>query len=193
MIAYLKGKIILKKERYIIIDIGQIGYQVMLTEKTISQLNENQEIELYTYLYHREDSQELYGFLNLPELELFKNLINISGVGPKSALAALAVASVEDIIQSVLSGDPLLLQKVAGIGKKTAERIILELKSKIEALSTQISTSEIKAAPRDLEIIEALGNLGYSHKEIIAVIRQIPTEITDVSERIKETLKLLGK
>jgi len=167
MIAYLKGKIILKKDKYVIVNTGAIGYQVWLNEKALAVVKEDEEAEFYTHLYSREDSQELYGFLSLPELELFKNLLSISGVGPKSALATLAVASVSDIMQAVLTEDPNILQSVSGIGKKTAERIILELKNKIEKLSGKLSADGVSAAPKDLEIIEALENLGYHRQEVL--------------------------
>lgn len=193
MISYLKGKIILKKDKYIILNTGQIGYQVMLNEKSLTLLAEEQEVELFTHLHVREDAQELYGFLSLPELELFKNLIAISGVGPKSALAVLAVATVGDIIQAVLSEDPTLLQKVSGIGRKTAERIVLELKNKTAALAEKGLTAGSLSAPRDSDVIDALINLGYSQREVISAIKQVPPDITDPSERIKRALKMMGK
>lgn len=193
MIAYLKGKVILKTEKYIILNVEQIGYQVQLTEKNLNQISEEQEVELYTHLYIREDAQELYGFLSLPELEMFKNLISISGVGPKSALSTLASASVTDIASAVLSEDPTLLKKVSGIGQKTAERIVLELKSKIESISAKGNLEQIQAAPRDWEIVEALGNLGYKNREILDALKMIPKDSENLSERLKQVLKILGR
>jgi len=192
MISYLKGKILIKKPNYIIIEVGGLGYQVFCNLSTTGKLKEGEEVSIYTHHYVKEDAQNLYGFLSLPELELFKNLIAISGVGPKSGLNVLAVASVEDIIRAILSEDPALLKSVSGIGTKTAERIVVELKSKIGKLSKEITDKDTQAAPRDIEVIEALIGLGYSRKEVVDVARQIPSEVTDVSERIRAVLKLLG-
>lgn len=193
MISYLKGTILAKKPKYLILLTNNIGYQVFVNEKTLNKMKEGDEISLYTHQHITENSQELYGFTNLPELELFKNLIAISGVGPKSALGVMASASVEDIIQAILSEDPALLRTVSGIGPKTAERIVVELKSKIGKLGKEMNLKDISAAPRDVEVIEALLGLGYSRKEVVDVVREIPNDVTDTSERIKGALKLLGK
>ncbi len=193
MISYLKGTIIIKKTKYLILSTGQVGYQIFVSEKTLAKTKEDEEVQLYTHQHITENSQELYGFTTLPELELFKNLIGISGVGPKSALGVMASASVEDIIQAILSEDPALLRTVSGIGPKTAERIVVELKSKIGRLGKEMNLKDISAAPKDIEVIEALLGLGYSRKEVMDVIKQVPANLTDTSERIKGALKLLGK
>jgi len=193
MISYLKGHILIKKPKYLILSVNNIGYQIFVSEKTLLGLSEGQEVSLYTHQHITENSQELYGFTTLPELELFKNLIAISGVGPKSALGVMTSASVEDIIQAILSEDPALLRTVSGIGPKTAERIVVELKSKIGRLGKEMNLKDISAAPRDIEVIEALLGLGYSRKEVLEIIKQVPANVTDTSERIKGALKLLGK
>lgn len=193
MISYLKGSVLLKKNNYLILLVGGVGYQVFATEKTLFALKEDAETALYTHHYIKEDASDLYGFLNLPELELFKNLIAISGVGPKSALSVMATASVEDIISAILAENPTLLRTVSGIGPKTAERIVVELKSKIGKLAREISPAGTSAAPRDMEVIEALIGLGYSRKEVVEAVKQVPNDVTETSQRIRETLKLLGK
>ncbi|MDP2586330.1 MAG: Holliday junction branch migration protein RuvA [Candidatus Komeilibacteria bacterium] len=193
MISYLKGSILVKKLKYLILLVNNVGYEIFASEKTLSLLNESAEVALYIHHHISETSQDLYGFINQPELEMFKNLISISGVGPKSALGVMASASVEDIIQAILSEDPALLRTVSGIGPKTAERIVVELKSKIGKLGKEMNMKDSSVAPRDIETIEALIGLGYSRREVMEVIRQVPAEITDTSERIKGALKLLGK
>ena len=193
MIFYLKGTILTKKNKYLILLVNNIGYQVFVNEKTSAKTQEGAEINLYTHHHISETAQELYGFLSIPELELFKNLISISGVGPKSALGVMASASVEDIIQAILSEDPALLRTVSGIGPKTAERIVVELKSKIGKLGKEMNLKDVSTAPRDIEVVEALLGLGYSRQEVMDVIKQVPASITDTSERIKGALKLLGK
>ncbi len=193
MISYLKGTVLIKKSKYLILLTNNVGYKIFANEKTLNALKEEAEASLYIHHHITESNQELYGFLNLPELELFKNLVSISGVGPKSAINVLATASVENIIQAILSEDPNLLKTVSGIGTKTAERIVVELKSKIGQMAKEITDKDIQAAPRDIEIIEALLGLGYSRREVMDTVRQIPNDITDTSERIKGALKLLGK
>jgi len=193
MISYLKGTIFLKKSRYFILLVNNIGYEVFVSGKTLTSLNETDEVSLFIHHHLSETTSELYGFITQPELEMFKNLISISGVGPKSALSVMASASVEDIIQAILSEDPALLRTVSGIGPKTAERVVVELKSKIGKLGKEMNLQNTSAAPRDIEVIEALLGLGYSRKEIMEVIKQVPADITDVSDRIKSVLKLLGK
>src|SRR3989344_3841379 len=158
MIAYLIGKVFIKKTKYLILLTNNTGYQVFVNEKTLTALTENQEAALHIHHHVKEDAEELYGFLNLPELELFKNLIAISGVGPK-----------------------------------TAERIVVELKSKIGSLYKDSKDSWIQAAPKDVEVIEALLGLGYSRKEVMDVVRQIPDKLTETSDKIKGALKLLAK
>lgn len=193
MINYLKGSVLLKKNNYLILLVNNIGYQVFATEKTLFEVKEDAEAAIYTYHYIKEDAADLYGFLTLPELELFKNLIGISGVGPKSALSVMATAGVADIISAILAENPTLLRTVSGIGPKTAERIVVELKSKIGKLAKEISPEGVSAAPKDMEVIEALIGLGYSRKEVMEAVKQVPNDVTDTSQRIRATLKLLGK
>src|SRR3989338_5407543 len=193
MISYLKGVIFIKKPKYLIMLVNNVGYEIFASEKTLSLLNESAEASLYIHHHITENAQELYGFTNQPELEMFKNLIGISGVGPKSALGVMASATVEDIIQAILSEDPGLLRTVSGIGPKTAERIVVELKSKIGKLGKEMNMKDASVAPKDIETIEALIGLGYSRREIMDVIKQVPSDTTDTSEKIKRSLKLLAR
>ena len=193
MISYLKGVIFIKKPKYLIMLVNNVGYEIFASEKTLSLLNESAEASLYIHHHITENAQELYGFTNQPELEMFKNLIGISGVGPKSALGVMASATVEDIIQAILSEDPALLRTVSGIGPKTAERIVVELKSKIGKLGKEMHMKDASVAPKDIETIEALIGLGYSRREIMDVIKQVPSDTTDTSEKIKRSLKLLAR
>ena len=193
MLAYLKGKVLAKKTKYLILLTNDVGYQVFANEKTLSKLKDGQEAELYIHHHVKEDAQDLYGFLTLPELELFKNLIAISGVGPKSAINVLAAASVEQVIQAIVAEDPALLRTVSGIGAKTAERIVVELKSKLGSLYKESSGLGLAAAPQDVEVIEALLGLGYARREIAEIIKAIPNELTATETRLKEALKLLAR
>jgi Holliday junction DNA helicase RuvA len=192
MIAYLRGQVKIKSDKYIILDVAGVGYQVFVSPAALKEIGDKQEIELYTHLYLREDAQELYGFLNLEERDFFELLLSVSGVGPKGALGVLSIASLEAVKRAIIHGDPQVLTKVSGIGKKTAERIVVELKNKIEITSGEEQTiypSEVG----DSAAIDALVGLGYSASEARDALKEVDKEITEVEERVRAALKLLGK
>lgn len=194
MISYLNGKIINKGNSFIIIDVGSIGYKVFINSLLYSEINIGDELTIYTYQYVREDSLDLYGFKSSEELEMFELLLSISGIGPKSALGVLAIASIESIKGSIISGDPSLLTKVSGIGKRTAERVVLELREKIG----QITDSRPQAEDGSGSIasgdeIDALMALGYSMIQAREALRQVDVGIKDSGERIRQALKGLGR
>ena len=139
MIAYLKGKIINKGQGFIILGVRDVGYKVHVNPTQYAEISIKQDLELYTYQHVREDMLGLYGFKGLEDLEMFELLLSISGVGPKSALGVLAIANVADIKDSIAQGDSSLLTKVSGIGKKTAERIVLELRDKVGSVGAMLS------------------------------------------------------
>ena len=186
MIAYLNGKIKEKQDRYLTIGLGPIGLQVFVTDPLYKKAILNREIKIYTFLYSREDTIELYGFEDKEELLFFQHLISISGIGPKSAMGVLSLASPKKLREAVTQGRAEILTKVSGVGRKTAERIIVELRGKIE------SESET-ASPADEEVIDALAGLGYPLGQIREAIRKIPADIEGVENRIKQALKLLSK
>ena len=131
MIAYLKGKILERNENLIILEVNNVGYEINISLNTYLSLSNKNECELYTYLQVKEDGISLFGFSTKGEKELFTNLITVNGVGPKMAITILSGASIADIITSIVSEDSKMLSKFKGVGKKTAERIILELKEKL--------------------------------------------------------------
>ncbi len=192
MISYLKGKIINKGNGFVILEVNNIGYQVFVAPLLFADLNINQENELYIYQQVREDALNLYGFRNMEELEMFELLLSISGIGPKSALGVMSIASVADIKESIFRGDPGLLTKVSGIGRKTAERVVLELKEKIGKLVVDdggISKSSLGSSDE----IDALMALGYSLSQARDALNGIDAKIKDSGERIRQALKILGK
>ena len=189
MLAYLKGKIINKIQNYIILCPENIGYKVSIGEKLFSEININEEIELYIYQHIREDSSQLFGFSDTEELEMFELLISISGIGPKAALGILTIASPKAIKTAIIKEDPSILTRVSGVGKKTAERVILELQSKVDEMS-EIDKQE---AQTNQEVIEALITMGYNVGEAREATKAIPQEISDISEKIKLALKSMKK
>ncbi len=190
MIAYLKGKIINKTEKYVILVVKDVGYEIFLPEKILFKAKLDEEVSFYIYHQQREDAQELYGFTDLAGREFFKLLISVSGVGPKSALNVMSIADVSNLKEAIISGNAEMFQKVSGIGKKTAERIIVELKSKFGALANQ---EEVGASSQLDEIFSALSVLGFSDDEIRNVYNKIPKDLENVSDKIKAALKLLKK
>ena len=192
MISYLRGLVLAKSSNYFILDVRDIGYTIFAGENYLSEINIGQSIEVYTHHHIREEASDLYGFKSLQELELFELLISVSGVGPKSALGVLSIASAADIKESIIRGDADLLTKVSGIGKKTAERLVLELKTKILKIA---SGSEISAGNSlaSSDEVDALMSLGYSLSEARTALSTVDSSIKDTGERVKQALKLMKK
>ena len=191
MISYIKGKIIFKNESFIIVLTGNVGYKVFV----MSDLADlGQDIELFTYLNVREDALTLYGFLEYKELELFEYLISISGIGPKAGMGILSLADPKTIKVAIAKGDSSILTRVSGIGKKTAERVVLELRNKFSNMEGDDALQEKSKEVNDYtDTIEALVSLGYSSSQAKKALSNIPAEIKDVSERIRLSLRELGK
>lgn len=192
MIAYLRGKIISKNLNSMIIDVGGVGYQVFSGEKFLNELGLGQEVEVYTHHQVREDASDLYGFKSPEDLELFVLLLSVSGVGPKSALGVLQMATSDEVKEAIIRGDAGLLTKVAGIGQKTAERIVLELKTKV--IRSAKGTGLIDSLPvSGSDEIDALMSLGYSLSEARLALNAVSSELTDSGERVKAALKKMAR
>lgn len=188
MLAFIRGKIKVKTDRFVIIQANDVGYKVYCSASTLDKLAVQQEAELFTHLYVREAVLDLYGFLTFEETDFFETLLSVRGIGPKASLSILSLASVKNVKQAIASGQKSLLTKVSGIGQKTAERIILELKNKITA-----SVSDIKRLNADSEAIDGLISLGYAVSQARNALEQVPNGVKGVEKRIKEALKILGK
>lgn len=191
MLNYLKGTVLLKKERYIILTVDEnTGYRLYITNQLLESISVGENISLFAYTHLREDTIELFGFSSIEELDFFERLISISGVGPKIALGVLSVAPLPDIKKAIIHGDPALLQKVTSVGKKTAERIIVELKEKITVSEKDITSG--MSITENIQLLEALAALGYRDNEIRKAIQKIPIETKELSDKIKEALKILS-
>lgn len=188
MIASLKGKLQAIGGDWAIVDVNGIGFQVFMPTPTLSTLGtKGEEVELHTHLYLREDNATLYGFATPEELGLFQTLISVSRLGPKLALAMLSAMSVEKLAMAIATGSADLLAEIPGIGKKTAHRLILELKEKIGAGWLAAPPPEL--AEENAEVLAALTTLGYSVREATHALATIPPdqELT-LEERIKLAL-----
>jgi Holliday junction DNA helicase RuvA len=192
MIAYLSGKIINKGQGFVIIKINDVGYKVYVNSAQFVELDIGQDFECYTYQHVREDALDLYGFNTIEELEMFELLLSISGIGPKSALGAISIANVTELKEYISQGDPSLLTKVSGIGTKTAERVVLELRDKVAHMTGADSAGVSKGSVGGDEI-DALMALGYSMSQAREALKNVEAGIKDSGERIREALKKLGK
>jgi len=189
MIGSIKGKIILKTEKFIIVETGGIGYKINVSPDVLSKIKKtNEEIILWTHLHVREDILDLYGFLERPELEFFEMLLNVSGIGPRSALAILGIASIETLRKAISTSDTSYLTKISGIGKKTAERIVIELRDKITNELNDLTGHSLRD---ELDALEALKSLGYGQNEAREALRKVPPGV-NTNTKIREALKILG-
>ncbi|MFH1201245.1 MAG: Holliday junction branch migration protein RuvA [bacterium] len=186
MIGSIRGKIILKTEKFLIVETGGVGYKINVSPDVLSKTKKTDaELSLWTHLHVREDALDLYGFLNREELEFFEMLINVSGIGPRSALAILGIASIETLKKAIGTGDTSYLTKISGIGKKTAERIVMELRDKI---GTGLSGTSLQV---ELDALEALKSLGYSQNEAREALKKVSPD-ANTNTKIREALKILG-
>lgn len=197
MISYIKGNLECKNIDNIVIDVGGIGYKIYMSANSIDRISEvGKEIKIYTYMKVREDDISLYGFCTNEELKMFEQLIGVSGVGAKSALTILANISPSSFALAIISGDVNTLKSLPGIGEKSAQRMILELKDKMktqDAIENKvIPTKNIAKSDKAKDAIEALQVLGYARKDIELAIANIDTNELSVEEIIKQGLKMLG-
>jgi len=188
MISHLSGKLLAQRERLLIIDVHGVGYRVFSTPETIQAVSQMSDVSLWTHLAVRENALDLYGFATEEELHFFELLLTISGIGPKSALSILSGAGVETLKNAVASGNAAHLTKISGIGRKNAEKIVLELHGKLNAPSE----SDTANMQTESDSIAALQSLGYSQKEAREAIKKVPKEITSTAEIVKFALKTLS-
>ncbi len=190
MIHNLSGKIILKRDTFIVVDVHGVGYKISTSANTVSKVGAvGTEVSIITHLHVREDELTLFGFLNGDELDLFESLVSVSGIGPKSAMNIMSIAPPERISAAISGGEIELLQKVSGIGRKMAERIILELKDKMQGSAGGAET--IKVMESDSDVYEALTSMGYSAKQAKNAIAKVDKNIEGTSDRLKAALKII--
>ncbi len=191
MIARLNGLLIEKAPPFIVIDCAGVGYEVEVPMSTFYNLPElGVKVQLLTYMVVREDAQLLYGFATDQEKQTFKQLLKVNGIGAKSALAILSGVSVADLAAAVSAQDTSMLTRIPGIGKKTAERLLLEMKDKFAVTDMSGVASTAKSATYD--VLNALLALGYNEREAQAAVKQLEANV-GVSEGIRQALKLLSK
>ncbi len=187
MISYLNGKTILKRDKFIILEVNNIGYKVFLSRQTLLNLPQNNgDLKLFCFQNVKEEALDLYGFMTYDELDFFEVLMDIHGVGPKAALEISALGPLDRIKDRILAQDEKIFQGIPGIGSKKAMTIILELTGKIKLLSGQKKGSEDPAE-------DALTQLGFTKQQARTALTKVPAGTTDMEERIKLALKSLGR
>jgi len=199
MFAYIKGSLEMKSKNYIVIDVGGLGYKIFMSETAINEIGEiGGNIKVFTYYRVREDDISIFGFRTQEELRMFELLLSVSGVGAKSALAMLSCIEPSDFAIAVISNNIKLLTQIPGIGTKSAQRIILELKDKLKAEQNeeQIEQSKLKSSKVNETVQEAISGLmvlGYSRKDIEKAFEHLTFESLSVEDLIKNGLILLSK
>jgi len=194
MIAYLKGKLVHKDPTHLIIDVNGVGYQVQISLNTYSQVKDNEDIKLSTYLHVREDAQILFGFGSESEKLMFQNLISVNGIGPNTAMVVLSYMPPTELRAAIIREDAATLQSIKGIGGKTAQRLILELKDKLkkdagEEITTGLSPSYNKMKQEALTALMTLGVARVAaEKSVDTVLKKSGNSLT-LEDLVKQALK----
>jgi Holliday junction DNA helicase RuvA len=191
MIGSVRGKVILKDGNYLIVETGGVGYRVLVSSKVSAKTKQDDSTMFYTYTLVREDELSLFGFPEVEDLKLFENLISVSGVGPKTAMSVFSVLERGEIINAVMSGDTSVFSGIPRLGTKNAQKIIIELKSKLGesgSLDVNLLTGEANN-----EVIDALMSFGFTRREVGEALGKIDSDASTSEEKIKLALKYLGK
>lgn len=194
MIGYISGKIISKKPTRIIVDVNGVGYLINISISTFEKIGDKKEVSLYTYLAVKDDALDLYGFYSMNEKEMFELLISVSGIGPKSAQSILSGIQINDLKEALKTGNVARIISVPGIGRKTAERMMVELRDKVESLGEGIEGIAFGVSSVRTDAIAALNNLGYNQKIAERAVRAITDRNQNISieDLIKEALVSLN-
>ena len=188
MIGHIEGVVTAVRPGFVIVSVNGVGYKIACTREILNKLKQGERAALWTHLAVREDLLDLYGFRGEEELRFFELLLTVSGIGPKSALAILDIALVETLRSAITSSNAGYLTKVSGIGRKTAEKIVLELRDKVGTASKE---SE-RALSGDEEAQEAMRALGYTPGEARDALRKVPSSVEGGSARLREALRIVG-
>ncbi|NLJ58858.1 MAG: Holliday junction branch migration protein RuvA [Tissierellia bacterium] len=192
MISYIKGEVVKKGIDYIILENNNIGYHIMASLSTLNRISENEKVRILTYMHIREDIMALYGFITSDEVELFKKLISVNGIGPKAGLSVLSTYEASTVREIIVREDVVRLTKVPGVGKKTASKIILELKDKLGTIDDEVG--EISVISHELtDVVDALSALGFNTLEIKKTLDKMDLRGKSENDIIKEALKNMNR
>jgi Holliday junction DNA helicase RuvA len=191
MIGSLNGRLIEKNPTELLIECSGVGYEVKISLNTFTQLTDSEQIKLHTKLIVREDAQILYGFFTKEEREMFNYLISVSGIGPNTAMIMLSSLIPEEIAHAIQTDDVITIQGIKGIGAKTAQRVIIDLKGKVIKFSSGSETFVLKGNKTRFDALNALVSLGFDKKSTEKVLDKIDSGEQTVEQLIKEALRLL--
>ena len=191
MIGSLNGKLIEKNPTELLIECSGVGYEVKISLNTYTQLSDSEQIKLHTKLIVREDAQILYGFFTKEEREMFNYLISVSGIGPNTAMIMLSSLVPEEIAHAIQTDDVITIQGIKGIGAKTAQRVIIDLKGKVIKFSSGSETFVLKGNKTRFDALNALVSLGFDKKSTEKVLEKIDSGEQTIEQLIKEALRLL--
>lgn len=201
MISYIRGELAEFERDKVIVDVGGVGYGIFMPERSMGMLPQaGNEVKIYTYLNVREDAMQLFGFLTRDEVQLFKLLIGVSGIGPKGGLGILSTLSADDLRFAILAGDTKAICAAPGIGKKTAEKLIIELKDKLDledvldrsqgdAAGISVNAGDLSVSDIQSDAVQALVALGYGSTESMKAVKKAGSEYATVEELLKAALK----
>ena len=190
MIRHLTGTIIHMSDKDLILDVGGVGYYVFPTQSILLTQSVGNEISLYIHMAVRENALDLFGFEDMTSLTFFEMLLDVSGIGPRSALGIIDIAPIATVQKAIAHDDISYLTKVSGIGKRTAEKIVVELRDKLQTLK---DVNDVAGMQSDSEVLEALQALGYSLHEARSTLQDIPDDIVGTNERIKKALQYINQ
>lgn len=201
MISYIRGELVSQEEDKVIVDVGGVGYGIFMPQQAMGLLPRiGEEVKIHTYMNVREDAIQLYGFLTKDDLRVFRMVIGVSGIGPKGGLSILSQLSSDDLRFAVMAGDAKAIAKAPGIGKKTAEKLIIELKDKLsiedvlrtDDISSDASADISRTNDSQKEAVQALVALGYGQTESMKAVRTVQCdESSSVEEILKQALKYM--
>jgi len=191
MIGFLRGEVVAYDNPHVVVNVGGVGYRVLVSSNVLSKISLGSSLKLFTHTHVREDAIQLYGFSDLSDLKLFEQLIGVSGIGPKTAMNIFSIGDRERIIEAIITNDVSFFSSVPRLGKKNAQKIIIELKSKLGSIEDlDLSKMDVK---ENSEVIAALKQFGFSIREALEGIRAIKGQGRTVEEKIRLALKTLGK
>ncbi|MGC9598925.1 MAG: Holliday junction branch migration protein RuvA [Minisyncoccia bacterium] len=191
MLYSVAGKLTLKSDHFAVVTAAGLGIKLFASKQTLKALPAvGADVKFFTHLYVREDTLDLYGFLSAEEMNFFEMLISVSGIGPKSALSILDIAPLGELSAAIKEGRPDLLTRASGVGRKTAERVIVELRGKVESARSGLVVEKMEG---DADIVEALTSLGYRREEARAALGKVDPKVRGMEERLRAALGALGK
>ncbi len=192
MIRTLRGIVTVLEEHSVVIETAGVGYLVYIPIRLLEDIHVGDELSVQTYHYVREDVQDLYGFMDRSDLKLFMQLISVSGVGPRLGMAILSALAADEVKRAIIHGDIALLTSVNGVGKKTAERIVLDLKDSIDILPGDATPEPTASSAAGVSPVDALLSLGYSKAEALGAMKAVDRD-TSLEEQVRQALKNLSQ